>query len=274
MTIGGYPEWSVKAAREKAKALRRDVDDGYDPLGERIAEREASTVNDLIAPWRTDHAPRKRERSRNEDESLIRQWIAPELGNRKLADIRRSDIDRLHRKVTESGTPVRANRAIAVLSKLFALAMRWELRGDNPASGIERNHEEARHRYLLGDELRRLTEALAVHPNQQAANAIRLAIADRRASRRGSWRGLVTVRSRGRSLGEAIGTHEAKARASGPAIDASPSAARRDENGGRAARGGEEARAFPLRVPHARRRWAHGRDQKRLGHALRGCEPA
>lgn len=174
MTIGGYPEWSVKAAREKAKALRRDVDDGYDPLGERIAEREASTVNYLIARWRTEHAPRKRERSRNEDEGLIRQWIAPELGNRKLADIRRSDIDRLHRKVTESGTPVRANRAIAVLSKLFTLAMRWELRGDNPASGIERNHEEARHRYLLGDELRRLTEALAVHPNQQAANAIRL----------------------------------------------------------------------------------------------------
>jgi integrase len=174
MTIGGYPEWSVKAAREKAKALRREVDNGYDPLGERIAEREALTINDLVARWRTDHAPRKRERSRNEDESLIRQWIASELGPRKVADVRRSDIDRLHRKITAAGTPIRANRVVTVLSKLFTLAMRWEMRADNPASGIERNHEELRHRYLSGEELRRLTAALAVHPNQQAANAVRL----------------------------------------------------------------------------------------------------
>jgi integrase len=34
--------------------------------------------------------------------------------------------------------------------------------------------EEKRNRYLAGDELRRLTEALAVYPNQGAANAIRL----------------------------------------------------------------------------------------------------
>jgi integrase len=174
LTIGGYPEWSVKAVRKKAKALRRDVDNGYDPLGERIAEREAATMSDLIARWRTDHAPRKRERSRSEDESIIRQWIAPEFGNRKVAEVRRLDIDRLHRKITEAGTPVRANRAVTVLSKLFTLAIRWEMRGDNPASGIDRNHEEARHRYLSGDELRRLLEALSVHPNQQAANAVRL----------------------------------------------------------------------------------------------------
>src|SRR5205823_5777431 len=31
-----------------------------------------------------------------------------------------------------------------------------------------------RNRYLAGDELRRLTDALATHPNQDAANAIRL----------------------------------------------------------------------------------------------------
>ena len=174
LTIGGYPEWSVKVAREKAKALRREVDDGYDPLGERIAEREAPTVNDLIARWDAEHAPRRRERSAKEVRSLLRQWIAPEFGSRKVAEIRRSDVDRLHRKITEAGTPVRANRAVSVLSRLFTLAMRWEMRPDNPASGIERNDEEPRHRYLSGDELRRLTEALISHPNQQAANAVRL----------------------------------------------------------------------------------------------------
>jgi integrase len=71
--------------------------------------------------------------------------------------------------------PIRANRAAALLSKMFSLAAtRWEMRSDNPCRGLERNTEEKRNRYLAGDELRRLTEALAVHPNQAAANAIRL----------------------------------------------------------------------------------------------------
>jgi integrase len=48
------------------------------------------------------------------------------------------------------------------------------MRPDNPVKGIERNTEEKRNRYLAGDELRRLTEALADYPNQGAANAIRL----------------------------------------------------------------------------------------------------
>jgi integrase len=57
---------------------------------------------------------------------------------------------------------------------MFGLAIRWGWRSDNPAKGIERNPEEKRHRYLAGDELGRLTAALAEHEDQQAANIIRL----------------------------------------------------------------------------------------------------
>ncbi len=32
MTIGRWPEWSVTAARERAKELRRTIDEGQDPL--------------------------------------------------------------------------------------------------------------------------------------------------------------------------------------------------------------------------------------------------
>jgi integrase len=175
LTIGSFPTWSTIAARKEAQRLRREIDQGHDPLGERVAVREAPTMADLCGRYLAEYAAaRKRERSRLEDESLIKQWIGGELGNRKVADIRRADIDRLHRKITETGTPVRANRAVTLLSKMFTLAMRWDLRTDNPASGIDRNPEEPRHRYLSGDELRRLTDALAASTNQQAANAIRL----------------------------------------------------------------------------------------------------
>ena len=42
MTFGRWPEWTVTAARDRARALRREVDLGGDPLGERDQIREAA----------------------------------------------------------------------------------------------------------------------------------------------------------------------------------------------------------------------------------------
>src|SRR4051812_787675 len=135
-TIGSYPDWKVSAAREEAKRLKRLIDQGRDPMGERHEERAAPTINDLIDRYLAEHAPRKREGSRREDDSLIRQWIKPELSNRKVAAVRHTDIERLHRKITTQGTPTRANCTVALLSKMFSLAIRWEMRADNPARGL------------------------------------------------------------------------------------------------------------------------------------------
>src|SRR5437868_9754797 len=60
MTIGGYPAWSVAAAREQAKSLRRRVDSGEDPLAVKQAERAAATVSMLCDRYLSDHAARKR----------------------------------------------------------------------------------------------------------------------------------------------------------------------------------------------------------------------
>jgi integrase len=171
MTIGGYPTWSVAAAREEAKKLRQDVDRGIDPLADREALREAPTVDQLCDRYLVEHAAKKR--TEKDLAAMIRMYIRDALGNRKVASISFSDIDRLHRKITTTG-PYMANRVLSLLSKMFALAIHWEMRTDNPCRGIERNHEERRARHLSGEELRRLTVALAKHPNQAAANAIRL----------------------------------------------------------------------------------------------------
>jgi integrase len=171
LTIGGYSAWSVAAARDEAKRLRQEIDRGIDPLGARIAEREAPTVADLCDRYLAEHAIKKR--SIAGDRSMIRRIVRPELGSRKVVSITFADIDRLHRKITKEA-PYQANRLVALLSKMFSLAIRWDMRSDNPAKGVERNAEERRYRYLTGGELRGLTEALAVHPSQIAANAVRL----------------------------------------------------------------------------------------------------
>jgi pyruvate-formate lyase len=44
MTIGRWPEWNTVAACERAKELRRDIDEGIDPLSLRETLREAPRV--------------------------------------------------------------------------------------------------------------------------------------------------------------------------------------------------------------------------------------
>src|SRR4051794_33749974 len=47
MTIGSFPDWSCKAAREQAKTLKQRVDLGEDPMLDRHHERAAPTMADL-----------------------------------------------------------------------------------------------------------------------------------------------------------------------------------------------------------------------------------
>jgi integrase len=173
-TIGNAADWPLKLARDEARRLRRLVDQGKDPMGERHDLRAAPTVADLVARWRTDAAPKKRARSLVDDEGIIAKHILPTLGRLKVGDVRHADIDKLHRKITATGAKVRANRVVALLSRMFSLAVIWEMRRDNPVKGIERNPETARHRYLEGAELERLIAAIAAQPNRQGAHVVEL----------------------------------------------------------------------------------------------------
>jgi len=130
---------------------------------------------DLIERFRAEHLPRKRPSTRDDYERTLRLHIGPHFGQHtKVAVVRFEDVDALHRKVTAAGNPYQANRTIALLSKMFSLAQRWRMLDTNPCKGIERNTEYHRRRYLSGDELVRLTQALAKHPDQQVANAVRI----------------------------------------------------------------------------------------------------
>jgi integrase len=172
-TIGNFPDWSVSAAREKAKELKREVDSGGDPLGAEKASRDAPTVADLCARFEAEHVDKLRQRTQPDYRAIARNEIVPVLGKLKVAAVEYEDIERLHRKITQRA-PYRANRTLAVLSKMFALAIKWRLRPDNPCKGIERNREHARKRYLSPDELARLTEALAEYRDQEVADIFRL----------------------------------------------------------------------------------------------------
>jgi integrase len=174
LTIGACGDWTITAARLEARDLRQQIDSGGDPISERQADRSAPTVADLCQRFKDEHLPKKRPRTRRDYEALIDNYILPALSNHKVTEVTFSDIDSLHRKITKSGATYQANRAVAVLSKAFNLAIKWGMRTDNPAKGVERNHEDRRERYLSEDELTRLGKALAKHDDQEAVAIIRL----------------------------------------------------------------------------------------------------
>ncbi len=102
-----------------------------------------------------------------------------------------SDIDRLHRRITAAGHLHRANRVMAVTSKMFASRSAGACETDNPAKGIQRNTEHHRRRYLSGDELARLIRGTGRIPGPAGAPTSFGSAADR----------LQTGRSAGHALG-------------------------------------------------------------------------
>jgi integrase len=172
-TIGSWPSWSVAAAREEAKRLRRAVDGGGDPVGEAQAMRDAPTVGDLAERFLAEHVTRRRPSTQLAYRIVLRKYILPRLGPRKVAAVEFEDVERLHAAVSRQH-PTQANRVLAVTAKMFALAAKWKLRPDNPCKGIERNREHQRRRYLRPDELARLTKALAQDRNQETCDVLRL----------------------------------------------------------------------------------------------------
>ena len=173
-TLGQHgPLLSFHKARDTARIMLANALQGNDPIAVGRAARSAPTVKELAADYLQQHAlPKKRARSVESDRSMIDRIILPRLGAKKVEDVQAREIQALH--VAMRATPYQGNRVLALLSKMFSLAVKWGLRTDNPVKGIERYHEERRERWLSDAELSRLLEALSTRPNQRAANAVRL----------------------------------------------------------------------------------------------------
>jgi integrase len=180
ITIGRLGAWTVLAARNHAKDLRRQVDTGADPMANRDAERGAPTMGELFRRYLVEYALRKKKLSSvREDWGLIHggkfRFDGKTLGKpddpfsgvlgkffhkMPIEDVTHADVMRFHGALHER--PYRANRALACLSKVMNLAEKWGLRAlnSNPCRHIEKYKEEVRKRYLKHDELTALSKVL------------------------------------------------------------------------------------------------------------------
>lgn len=142
------------------------------PVEAREAGRVMPTLAEFALRYLKEHAaPHKKPRTLREDLGLLGlkdvagernenpRTILAALGDMRLDRIQRGDIVAFH--LSWDSTPTRANRALSLLSHIFAVAEKRGLRESNPCRGVERFGETKRERYLSPEEFARVGKALA-----------------------------------------------------------------------------------------------------------------
>jgi len=204
-TIGDYGVFTLDQARAAAREMLRQAESGPDAVKVRRALKAAATFGDLVKTYIERHVPTKK--SGAEDVRRINKhlviWQA-----RKLTGITRDEVRELSTRIKNSPresavrkgkapgkigkagalekaslkppkltTPksYEANRVLALLSKMFALAELWALVPSghpNPARGVPRAKEAKRDRWVEPTELPKLAEAIDREPDPYARAAL------------------------------------------------------------------------------------------------------
>src|ERR1700731_4942356 len=133
-TIGEHGRLTPDEARSEAKQLLGIVEAGSDPIAERRAARGGRTFKAVADDFLSLHAATKRKaRTVAEYRRILQAHILPTIGSKRIVDVQRADVARLHAGLVR--TPYEANRVLAVVSAMW----NWAVRGgevalaDNPA---------------------------------------------------------------------------------------------------------------------------------------------
>ncbi len=168
MGLGTYPAISLASAHVKhAKAkelLEKGTDPGAQQVEQKRAELAAETVADLIEEYLEKWA-RPRKRSAHEDERSLHKEVLPIWGKRKAKEITRRDVITLLDGIVERGSPIQANRTLAVIRKMFNFAISRDIVDATPVAMVRAPAKEnQRDRVLSADEIRTLWKGLDTAP--------------------------------------------------------------------------------------------------------------
>jgi integrase len=156
LTLGTYPATSLANARGLATEARGEVEQGNDP---RTRVSGAMTLGNLVESYIEKHVASLRTAA--EIERRLRRNIIPVVGDVKLAEFHRRDVNRCVDPIAKRGSPIEAARAFEDLRAM----LRWAVnRGDldhNPIDGMKKPAtSKPRERVLSDDEIRVMWTAL------------------------------------------------------------------------------------------------------------------
>jgi len=172
LTFGTYPHLTLADAGVKLAEAKQLLDKGLDPgtqvVAERIAERRAETVEDLVAAY-LDRYARPRKRSAAEDERILRKDVLSRWATLKAKDITRRDIVSLLNEIVDRGAPIQANRTLTIIRRMFRFAVGQAILDASPCDQVEApSSENERNRALSENEIRllwRVLDTASMEPN-------------------------------------------------------------------------------------------------------------
>lgn len=174
LALGKCSVLPAEQARKLARQKLAEVAAGGDPSATRKQALDAPLVSDLANSFLTDYASQRGLSAAyvRDGRRYLDQFILPKLRSRPVAEVGVADIRQLLASLRK--TPFQANRVRSLLSRMFSLAVEHGWRTDNPCAPVKPNYEAPSTRYLSSEEIGRLASALESHPNQVAADAVRL----------------------------------------------------------------------------------------------------
>lgn len=174
VTLAVWPDLTIEQIRKAAEEVNAAFARGDNPADKKRQLRQEMTFADLFNEYMEKHAKVKK-RSWAEDQNQFNRYLAP-LASKRLSTITRQDIATLHSKIGQSAQTA-ANRCLALVSSVFGRAIEFGLwEGLNPCMGIKKFTEQARDRFLSGDELARFFQALEQEPSGTARDFFLVAL--------------------------------------------------------------------------------------------------
>lgn len=164
--IGDHDTYPAERARIEAQAMLQAIKAGDDPAAARAAKKAQPIFEDLVEDFEQTHLPDKQPRTQKDYSGRISRNLLPEFKGRRVADITAEMVRAFMRR--KKANPIDANRSLAVLSKMMSRAIELDMRKDNPCSGIRKNEEKPRERWLDEDDLPAFVKALATFEGAHA----------------------------------------------------------------------------------------------------------
>jgi integrase len=167
LILGEFPKMTLAAARREADKYRPSLRDGQDVAVARRAAKAApgDTVGALAEAYLARHAKPNKKDGGDGDDRTLRVDVLPFWQDRSVRELTRRDVVRLVDRVIERGSPIMANRVLAVVRKMLNFAVDHGWLDANPAARIPRpTREISRDRVLTDDEVRAVWHLLGRFP--------------------------------------------------------------------------------------------------------------
>jgi integrase len=155
LTIGAYPLITLHSARLEAAKAKEKILQGIDPAkikkNSKEIHKDAETVKALVFEY-IEKWSKPRKRTWREDLRILEKDVIPGFGRRKAKDIKRREIVLLLDKIVDRGAPIQANRALAVIRKMFNFAVTRSILDASPCAAIPAPSTENRRERVLEDD--------------------------------------------------------------------------------------------------------------------------